>query len=66
MITIKAIRSHGGEIEWNYDRPQQCAKLWKELCETGRAPDTGDSLTRAYYFNAKCKPGDGPSKVWMA
>jgi hypothetical protein len=66
MITIKALRSRGGVITWNYDHHQQCARFWKELCETGRAPDTGESLTRAYYFGHKNKPGDGPDKAWMA
>ncbi len=64
MITIKALRSRGGVISWTYDTPQQCAKFWKRLCETGRAPDTNESLVRAYYFGPNCKAGDGPNKAW--
>lgn len=63
-ICIKALRGRGGLIEWNYDYPQQGAtRLWKELTETGRAPDTGDVLVSACYFK------DGaitPTKVWEA
>jgi hypothetical protein len=66
MVTIKAVTAHSRTIEWNYDRPQQCARLWKEICATGRAPDTGDVLIRAYYFGPKNKPGDGPDKTWMS
>lgn len=64
MVTIKAVSSRGGTIEWNYDKPQQCAKFWKTLCETGRAPDTGESLIRAYYFGPKNVAGEGPDKAW--
>ena len=66
MITIKAITKRDTTIEWNYDKPQQCSRLWKEICATGRAPDTGETLIRAYYFGAKNKPGDGPDKAWMS
>ena len=67
MITIKAVTVRNSTIEWNYDYPQQGAtRLWKELTDTGRAPDTGVTLIRAYYFGAKCKPGEGPSKAWMS
>ena len=64
MITIKALRSRGGIIEWNYDTAQQCRKFWETLTETGRAPDTGDSLVRAYWFGPECGAGDGPTKAW--
>ena len=67
MVTIKAVRScDGGVIEWNYDKPQQCARFWKKLTETGCAPDTGESLIRAFYFGPKNKPGMGPDKAWMS
>jgi hypothetical protein len=66
MVTIKAVTVRNQTIEWNYDKPQQCARFWKELTTAGRAPDTGDSLIRAYYFGPANKPGDGPDKAWMS
>ena len=67
MITIKAVTTRNTTIEWNYDTPQQgAARLWKKLTETGRAPDTNESLIRAYYFGHQCKPGDGPTKAWAS
>lgn len=66
MITIKAVTADNRTIEWNYDHAAQCARLWKAIATTGRAPDTGDSLIRAYYFGHNCKPGDGPTKAWMS
>ena len=66
MVTIKAITIRETTIEWNYDRPQQCSRFWKEITETGHAPDTGEKLIRAYYFGPKRKPGEGPDKAWAA
>lgn len=60
-VKIKACRSRGGVIEWNYDSPQQASRLWRDLIETGRAPDTGESLeTAAYFLGNSVKP----TKVW--
>lgn len=59
MITIKALRSRGGIIEWNYDTPQQVARFWRALIDTGRTPDTGESLESAVYF-----AGDHEKKRW--
>jgi len=66
MITIKAVTVSGRTIEWNYDTPQQCTRLWRDITETGDAPDHSEKLIRAYYFDAKCKPGEGPTKAWMS
>lgn len=66
MITIRAVTTDNRTIEWNYDHASQCANLWKAIVSKGRAPDTGDSLIRAYYFAHRCNPGDGPTKAWMA
>ena len=66
MVTIKAVRSRGGIIEWNYDTPQQAARFWKKLTETGRTPDSDESLFNAAYFGPKNNPGDGPDKYWVA
>lgn len=66
MVTIKAVRSRGGIITWNYDTPQQAAKFWKKLVENGRAPDTDESLINAAYFGPKNNPGDGPDKYWAS
>lgn len=66
MITIKAVTTRERTIEWNYEKPQQCSRFWKELTTTGRAPDTGESLVRAYYFGPKSKPGHGPDKAWAS
>jgi hypothetical protein len=61
-ICIKALRWRGGLIEWNYDYPQQGAtKLWRELTETGRAPDTGERLVSACYFKSGAIE---PTKQW--
>ena len=49
-VTVKALRSRGGLISWTFDNPQQCARFWKELCNEGCAPDTGESLESAAYF----------------
>ncbi len=65
MVTVRAITSRGQSIDWNYDSPQQASRVWKALCE-GRTPDTGESITRAYYFGPKNKPGMGPDKAWHA
>ena len=67
MVTIRGFPNNGQPaIDWNYDTPQQCARRWKQITETGRAPDDSTALIRAYYFGPKNKPGDGPDKSWMA
>jgi hypothetical protein len=66
MVTIKAERSQGGVIEWNYDTPQQARRLWNAITKTGRAPDTDESLFNAAYFGPNNKPGMGPDKYWVA
>ncbi len=66
MVTIKAVRSRGGIIAWNYDTPQQAARLWKAIVAKGRTPDTDESLINAAYFGPKNNPGDGPDKYWAA
>lgn len=50
-ICVKALRSRGGIIEWNYETPQQVARFWRELVNTGRTPDTGENLESAVYFD---------------
>jgi hypothetical protein len=66
MVTIKAERSRGGTIEWNYDTPQQASRLWNAIIKSGRTPDTDESLFNAAYFGPKNNPGDGPDKYWVA
>lgn len=66
MVTIRGITNSGQTIDWNYDTPQQCARQWKAITETGEAPDRSTKLHRAYYFGPKNKPGMGPDKAWMA
>ena len=60
-VCIKALRVRGGLIEWNYDTPQQAARLWRQLIETGTAPDTGERLQSAMYF---AKGSVKPTKEW--
>jgi hypothetical protein len=50
QVVIKALRKRGGIIEWCYDSPDQARTLWKELTQTGLAPDTGCELDNACYF----------------
>jgi hypothetical protein len=66
MVTIKAVRSRGGLIEWNYDNARQAAKAWKHISTTGRTHDTNESLYNAAYFGPANNPGDGPDKYWAA
>jgi hypothetical protein len=66
METIKAWTIRNTSIEWNYDDPRQASPVWEKITETGRAPDTGEKLSRAYYFGPKRKPGEGPDKAWAA
>jgi hypothetical protein len=66
MVTIKAWTIRNTLIEWNYDKPQQASPLWRKITETGHAPDTGEKLSRAYYWGAARKPGEGPDKAWAA
>lgn len=66
MVTIKAVLSRGGTIEWNYDNHQQARRVWNAIIGTGRTPDTDESLINAAYFGPKNQPGSGPDKYWVA
>lgn len=63
MITITAVTNRGETIRWNYANPQQARHCWRCLSMEHVTPDTSTPIIRAYYFGAKCKPGDGPSKA---
>jgi hypothetical protein len=66
MITIKCITNDGRDIQYNYDSAQQAMRPWRFITMTGRTPDDAEAISRAYYFGAKNKPGDGPDKCWMS
>jgi hypothetical protein len=66
MTTIKAWTNANKLIEWNYDEAADAKALWIAIVKTGRAPDTGDALSRAYLWGPARKRGEGPDKAWAA
>lgn len=51
-ITIKALRSRGGVIAWDYDNKRDAECFWNKLVKSGEAPDTGAPLQSANWWES--------------
>ena len=40
--------------------------VWEDITKTGRAPGTGEKLSRAYLWGPARKKGQGPDRAWAA